>query len=153
MRLLLLAAIVVAAPARAQFGFTPMVGYDFDSAYEAPFVGLGFEIGLTPGFLPFAASFRPSVEYVFLDDDNVDLIRTNGDLIGRFSAPGSPVSPYGKLGVGVEFVSVDTGNGTDVETGVGANLGAGVEFDRFLVEGTLGVGEISSGRIALGYRF
>jgi hypothetical protein len=147
MRLLLLAALVVAvaAPARAQLGFIPMAGYDID--YEAPMVGLGFEIGLTPGILPFAAAIRPSAEYVFVD--NVDLFRVNGDLIGRFGAPGVPFAPYGKAGVGVEFSSSDGGS----HTYVGANLGAGLEYNRFLVEGTLGIGDISSGRVAVGYRF
>ena len=142
--LLILALVAVAAPARAQF--IPMVGYDFD--YEAAQVGVGYELGVTPGFLPASVGIRPSVEYVFVGN-NVDVVRGNLDLIARFHAPTLPVAPYGKAGVAVEYVSAANTSNTEV----GLNLGAGVEINQFLVEGTLGIGNISSGRIAVGYRF
>ena len=146
MRLALLAAVLlaVAAPARAQF--IPMVGYDFDR--EAAQVGVGYELGVTPGFLPASVGIRPSVEYVFVGN-NVDVVRGNLDLIARLRAPAVPFAPYGKAGLAVEYVSLATSSNTEV----GLNLGVGAEVSQFLVEGTLGVGKISSGRIAVGYRF
>lgn len=162
MRTALLALLVLlfaAAPARAQLGFSPMVGYDID--YEAFMVGLGFELGLTPGFLPVSAAIRPSIEYVFLDEIegvNADLFRVNGDLIGRFGAPGVPLSPYGKAGVAIEFASLDSEVCDDLDldcssTEVGINLGGGVVFNSLFVEGTLGLLDVSDFRLAVGYRF
>ena len=149
----LLAALVLAlaaTPAHAQLHFSPMVGYDID--YEAFMVGLGFELGLTPGVLPLQGAIRPSVEYVFVD--NADLFRVNGDLIGRFSPPAAPVSPYAKAGVAIEFFSVDDCPVDDCSnTEVGINLGGGVLLNSFFVEGTLGLLDISDFRITAGYRF
>ena len=149
MRFLLLAAAVLAlaAPSRAQVSFIPMAGYDID--YEALQIGLGAELGVTPGLLPFRASIRPSVEYVFVGD-GVDLIRFNGDLIGRFALVGVPFRPYGKAGLAVEYLSADGGGSN---TDLGLNIGAGAEFDRLLAEVTLGIGDISSARIGVGYKF
>src|SRR5690606_10405835 len=159
MRTTLLLAVLglalAATPARAQLGFSPMVGYDID--YEGFMVGLGFELGLTPGLLPIQAAIRPSAEYVFVD--NVDLFRINGDLIGRFSPPAAPISPYGKAGVAFEFASINDCEdipGIDIDcssTEVGINLGGGVLFNNLFVEGTLGLMDISDFRIAAGYRF
>jgi len=120
--------------------------------YEAFMVGLGFELGLTPGVLPLQGAIRPSVEYVFVD--NADLFRVNGDLIGRFSPPAAPVSPYAKAGVAIEFFSVDDCPVDDCSnTEVGINLGGGVLLNSFFVEGTLGLLDISDFRITAGYRF
>ncbi len=144
--LLVVAALALAAPSRAQVSFIPMAGYDID--YEALQVGLGFEFAVTPGILPFAASVRPSAEYVFVD--NGDVVRLNGDIIGRFSLVGVPFRPYGKAGVAVELQNPEIG---DSNTEVGLNLGAGAEFSRLLAEVTLGIGNVSSARIGVGYRF
>ncbi len=144
----LLGLVLAAAPARAQLHFSPMVGYDID--YEALMVGLGFELALSPGLLPVQAAIRPSAEYVFID--NVDLFRINGDLIGRFSPPASPISPYAKAGVALEFASVDECSDCS-NTEVGINLGGGALFNSFFVEGTLGLLDISDFRITAGYRF
>lgn len=154
MRTALLLAVLglalAATPARAQLHFSPMVGYDID--YEAFEVGLAFELGLTPGILPLQAAIRPSAEYVFVDD--ADLFRINGDLIGRFSPPAAPISPYAKAGVNIEFFSVDDCPLDDCSnTEVGVGLGGGVLFNNLFVEGTLGLGDISDFRIAAGYRF
>lgn len=148
MRFLLLAAaaLAFAAPSRAQVSLIPMAGYDIDN--KALQVGLAAELGVTPRILPFAASVRPSAEYVFVGD-GVSLIRANGDLIGRFGVIGVPFRPYGKAGVGVEFAS----GGGSSNTEIGLNLGAGAEFSRLLAEVTLGIGDISSARIAVGYKF
>lgn len=158
MRSMLLLAVLglflAAAPARAQITFMPMVGYDID--YEAFQVGLGFEFGITPGILPISLGIRPSVEYVFVDEIanvNADLFRVNGDVIGRLSPPLAPLGFYGKAGVGVEFISVEVAGVSDSNTEVGANLGGGVIFNNFFVDGTLGLGDISDFRINVGYRF
>jgi hypothetical protein len=154
-KLLLVAALVglasASTPARAQLHFSPMVGYDID--YEAFTVGLAFELGLTPGILPLQAAIRPSAEYVFVD--NVDLFRVNGDLIGRFSPPAAPISPYAKAGVNAEFASInDCPDAVDCSsTEVGLGLGGGVLFNSLFVEGTLGIGDISDFRVTAGYRF
>jgi hypothetical protein len=156
--LAVLGLFLAAAPARAQLHFSPMVGYDID--YEAFMAGLAFELALTPGILPVQAAIRPSVEYVFTSDDeiagfdsSIDVFRVNGDLIGRFSPPAAPLSPYGKAGVALEFISFEILDESESETEVGINLGAGVLFNSFFVEGTLGLLDVSDFRIAAGYRF
>ena len=149
--LLLAAAVAVsAAPARAQISFVPMAGYDVD--VEALQFGLGFEYALSPGVLPFTAGVRPGIHYVFADGD-VNYLRIPVELIGRFSAPGLPVAPYGKAGAVIEFISVDVLGESVSNTEVGLALGAGAEFNRFLGEVTLGVGDVSSLQLTAGYRF
>lgn len=166
MRTSLLLAVVglalAAAPAKAQLGFSPWIGYDID--YEAFMVGFGFELPLTPGLLPVQAAVRPSAEYVFLGDaDGTDvgqeLFRVNGDVLARFSPPAAPVAPYGKAGVAVEFFSIDD-DGTGAcdlvdcsSTEIGINLGGGVLFNNLFVEGTVGLLDVSDFRIVAGYRF
>ncbi|HYE96013.1 MAG TPA: hypothetical protein VD962_07355 [Rubricoccaceae bacterium] len=158
-KLLCLAALlaIAALPARdatAQFHFSPLFGYDID--YEALMVGLGFEVPVTPGFLPVSASLRPSVEYVFLDQiEGVEasLFRANGDVLARFSLPAAPISPYGKAGVAAEFASIDVDGESESNTEIGINLGGGVLFNSFFVEATAGLMEVSNFRVAAGYRF
>lgn len=139
-----------AAPARAQVSFVPMAGYDLDR--DALQFGLGFEYALTPGILPFTAALRPGIVYVFADGDT-NLLRVPVELIGRFSAPGLPVAPYGKAGAIIEFVSVGEAGEAASDTNVGLGIGAGAEFNRFLGEVTLGIGDVSSTQITVGYRF
>lgn len=151
-----LAAVALAAPASAQVSFVPMVGYDID--YEAAMIGLGFEFALPQNAVPLTVAVRPSVEYLFLGDGSdlgIDqsVFRVNGDLIGRFGQSGRALSPYAKAGLALEVASFDTGTVSDTNTEVGLNLGAGAEYNRFLGEVTLGIGDISSTRIAVGYRF
>ncbi len=146
MRFLLLAvaALALAAPSHAQITLVPMVGYDID--YKALSVGGGVELALSPGLLPFQAAVRPSAEYVFVGN-GLNLVRINGDVLGRFGLVGVPFRPYGKAGVAVEI-----GSGSS-NTDVGLNLGAGAEFDRALAEVTIGIGSVSSARLAVGYPF
>lgn len=148
MRLLVLAAAVLAlaAPSRAQISLVPMVGYDID--YGAPMVGGGVELALPSGLLPFRTAIRPSAEYIFRDGNSSNgdaRIRLNGDLIGRVAVVGVPFRPYGKAGIAFESASFD-------KEKLGLNLGVGAEFDRLLVEATAGFG-VSAARIAVGYRF
>ena len=139
-----------AAPASAQFAFSPLVGYDID--YEAVTVGLAVELGVALTDLPLQPAIRPSIEYVFADDDR-SIVRVDGDLIGRFEAtPG--ILPYAKAGVTAEFVSFDNDvtSGDDSDTDIGLNLGGGVDFNRIFVEGAVGI-NVSSFRVRAGYRF
>ncbi len=153
MRLLPLAALaalfVLAAPARAQISFAPMVGYDID--YEGLSLGVAFELGTTIPALPLQPSIRPSVEFVFVGN-NTSVVRGDLDLIGRFS-PSPGFLPYVKLGPTLEYVSVDAPGGNGSNTEIGLNLGAGAEFNRIFLEGALGLGDISDFRIRAGYRF
>jgi len=154
--------LFLARPVSAQIGFSPMVGYDID--YEAFTIGFGFELPVTPSLLPVSAAIRPSAEYIFIGNESAfgidvgaSVYRINADVIGRFSAPAVPVSPYAKVGVGVEIQSVDvtvkgqTASATNTE--IGANLGVGVAFNSLFVEGTAGLGNISDFRFAVGFRF
>ncbi len=50
-------------------------------------------------------------------------------------------------------MSVSVGSESNTSTNLGLNLGIGAEANRFLAEFTLGVGDVSSSRIAVGYRF
>ena len=153
MRVLLLSVLSLAAavPASAQFGFSPMVGYDLDA--EAPTVGVAVELGLAVTSLPLSPAIRPSIEYVFVDSD-VSFVRFDADLIGRFEATPT-VLPYAKAGLTVEVISVDVdgANVDNSDTDIGLNLGGGIEFSRIFVEGAVGVGSISNLRVRAGYRF
>lgn len=146
--------IALAAPAQAQLSFAPVVGYDLDA--EGPSIGLAFEIGAPLTSIPLTPSFRPLVEYVFVDGTggaDISLIRANADLLARFQAgPTAAFQPYAKAGVTVSNVSVDGLDGSD--TDVGLNVGGGLEFTRIFVEGELGIGGTYDGfRIRGGYRF
>ena len=142
---LLALAFLAAVPAQAQLSFSPLAGYDID--YEAPTVGLAFELNTNLSSLPLSPALRPSVEYVFLDGD-ASLIRFDGDLIGRIQA-GQSFLPYAKAGVTVEYLDLDGGSNTEV----GLNLGGGAEFSRLFVEGAFGIGDVSDVRVRAGYRF
>ena len=156
MRIPLLAALVLlAVPAQAQqFSFSPLVGYDLEA--EGLMIGLAAEIGAPLQGIPLQPSVRPLVEYVFADAD-IDVIRANADLIGRFeSAPGAAFLPYAKAGLTLEYISVDVPDGVDVDnsdTDLSLNIGGGAEFTRFFLEGEYGFGGIEGFRVRAGYRF
>ena len=152
MRTLLLAAVAALAlsvPAQAQVGFAPLVGYDIDA--EALTVGLAFELAAPLVALPLEPAVRPSVEFIFLDGD-ATYLRVDGDLLARFDT-GASFLPYGKAGLTVEYLSVDTGFGSASNTEVGLNVGGGAEFNRVFVEGAVGFGDISDLRVRAGFRF
>lgn len=154
---LALGAALLAAPASAQISFAPLLGYDIDA--EALTLGVAFELGTTLPSLPLQPSIRPSVEYLFIGDEEIlgttvstTAVRVDGDLIGRLAAT-PQFQPYVKLGPTIEFVSVDVNGQSDSNTEVGLNIGGGLEFSRAFVEAALGLGDISDFRIRAGYRF
>jgi len=147
---LLLAALVglfAASTVDAQVRFLPYVGYqtnagydveeeDFEDAKKGAFlVGLGADIGITPGVLPIGVSFRPSVETLIIGSEEVNGIDTNQsgfraslDAIGDFAPPLSPVGVY--AGVGVTYVTYNI-EVTPIDfdgSAVGANLILGARF-------------------------
>ncbi len=144
----------VAPTVQAQFSFFPYIGYDLgrDGGGDGPLVGLGVEVPVTPSLLPVAVKGRVSAETTFIGD-NLSLIRFNGDAVVRIAAPTVPVTPYAKAGVIVERVTNSTPDPSVTNTEVGAGLGAGAILGNLFAEFTLGLGDVSSGRFAVGYRF
>ncbi|HEX9952219.1 MAG TPA: hypothetical protein VGB53_10650 [Rubricoccaceae bacterium] len=161
MRSLVALVALTAAPSLAQTGLTPSVAYDF--GHQSPTVGLGVEISLPKGPLPFAPSVRPSAEYVFGDQYaeafryDVNVFRADLEVLGRFTAPGAPFAPYGKAGVAVDVMTFEISpsglGGPTTYTQVMPTLGGGAGFGRFGVELTVGVGESRPARLSTGYRF
>lgn len=155
MRYSLLAALVLfALPAQAQVSFSPFIGYDLE--FEDPMIGLAFEVGTPIEGLPLTPSVRPLVEYIFAGED-VNVIRANADLIGRFEpSPGAAFQPYAKAGLVLTYVSFD--DELDIlednsDTDIGFNIGGGAEFTRFFGEAEYGFGDFDGFRIRAGYRF
>lgn len=147
----------VATPATAQVSFSPTVGYDLDNPFgDGLSVGLAFELSTQLSSLPLEPAIRPSVEYVFVDADDVTFVRANADLIGRLNpVSGGTLLPYAKAGLTLEYVDAEfIPDGFDSsDTEISLNLGGGVEVSRFFVEGELGLGGYSDVRLRAGYRF
>ncbi len=154
---LTLSLVGLAAPSQAQVSFSPTVGYDLDNPFgDGLSVGLAFELSTQLASLPLQPAIRPAVEYVFVDADDVTFVRANVDLLGRFSPmSGGAFLPYAKAGVTIEYFNLDTAVfGFDSsDTDVSLNVGGGVEFTRFFLEGELGLGGYSDLRLRAGYRF
>jgi len=148
-------AISIAPTAQAQFSFFPYVGYDlgYNDGGDGPLLGLGVEVPVTPSLLPVAAKIRASAETTFISEDNFSVVRFNGDAIVRLAAPTLPVSPYAKVGVIVERITNSNPNPSVSMTEIGAGLGAGAVFGKLFAEGTLGLGDVSDFRFAVGFRF
>ncbi|MCH8031317.1 MAG: hypothetical protein IIB09_05825 [Bacteroidetes bacterium] len=151
------ALLLLAIPAQAQLGFSffPYVGYDLgsDGGGDGPLLGLGVEVPVTPSLLPVAAKIRASAETTFISEDNFSVVRFNGDAIVRLAAPTLPVSPYAKVGVIVERITNSNPAPSVSMTEIGAGLGAGAVFGKLFAEGTLGLGDVSDFRFAVGFRF
>ena len=148
-------AISIAPVAQAQFSFFPYIGYDlgYNDALDGPLIGLGLEVPVTPSLLPVAAKVRASAETTLIGEDNVSVIRFNGDAVVRLAAPALPVSPYAKAGVIVERITNSNPDPSVSNTEIGAGLGAGVILGKLFAEGTLGLGDVSDFRFAVGFRF
>lgn len=120
MRLLLLLVVSTAvwsAPARAQMGFFPFVGYDFES--EDVHVGAGLQLG---GLItrPVQLALQPSVEVSLGNQSDVSV-----DLDAVAQLGQAPVAPYAGAGLGLVFPDADGGG---AETELGLNAFGGVQF-------------------------
>ena len=124
-----------------------------DGGGDGPLLGLGVEVPVTPSLLPVAAKVRASAETTFISEDNFSVVRFNGDAIVRLAAPTLPVSPYAKAGVIVERITNSNPDPSVSNTEIGAGLGAGVILGKLFAEGTLGLGDVSDFRFAVGFRF
>lgn len=137
----LFAVALMAPRAQAQFVLMPHVGYDLD--VESLFIGIGVEVPLQFGDLPFALAARPSIEYYFGDSDSetvmgetfgasMSIVQINGDVVAQFIPPEDGIGVYGGAGLGISImtVSVDAGpfSGSDSETELGLNLFGGAQF-------------------------
>lgn len=163
-----------AKPANAQIEFFPLVGFDID--WEGLTIGAGAHVPLDVELGPITnTKIRPSAEYIFAGGtaNGVDLsvIRVAGELVGglnlgssEFNVGAQPadgeVTPYVKAGLAFERFSFSYDNdvpfigGTSASNSeVGLTLGGGVFFNKFIFDGTVGIGNISSIRVAAGYVF
>ena len=164
-----------AKPASAQTTFFPLVGFDID--WEGLTIGGGAHVPLNLELGPVAQTMiRPSAEYIFAGNagnaGNYSVFRISGELIGTFNLDGSAsfsttaqptdgaITPYAKAGLAFERFSFEYDNDVQILGGssfsnseVGLVIGGGVFFNKFLFDGSLGIGNISSFRIAAGYIF
>ena len=172
MRALVLAAALVSLPALAQVEVRVLPNVGYDAGFRAASLGLGLEVGWRPSGSPVAVALRPSGDVVFVDADRLgdpltdpfrpgwgsaaryegNVVRVGAEAVARLATvPG--VAPYLKAGVVGEYEDLMIG---DVRTSTfepGVVAGAGVGLGRTYLEGTLGFGDASRSRVALGLRF
>ena len=132
---LLLFALLLAAPSRAQIGIVAYGGYDVDAG--TTLFGAGGEFGL-PVSAPVALSLRATAEFVSPVDRviegrtfNREVLQAHLDLLAEFGS--GSVAPYAGLGAALADEKLDTADDDDVEgdqdrasTRIGANLIGGV---------------------------
>lgn len=165
-------------PAHSQGGleYSPMIGYDLD--WEGLTIGFALGVPVNFDFLPVdETQIRPSAEYVFVGDQgtqsSLSVFRIAGEVLGAFHLDGGAefrssgkfqngagVTPFAKAGLAFERFSFEWDNdvpfvgGTSVSNSeVGLTVGGGAMINQIFVEGSLGIGNISSFRIAAGYTF
>ena len=120
--LALLTLVSLSAPASAQPGFMPFVGYNLED--EDFFVGVGARFGL-PLDAPAAIALQPSVEYEFAGED-LDVFQIDANAIIEFT--GSPsIAPYAGLGLGFTVAKVE---GADSENELGLNAVGGIVLNQ-----------------------
>ena len=163
----------VAMPSNGQV--VAIAGYDID--WEGLTVGVGYNVPIDLTVGPVSNTMiRPSAEYVFAglgDRGDYSVFRVSGELLGALSLGSSDFSvrpgvqqpmdgatPFVKAGLALERFSFDydsdvpfLGGTSFSNTEIGLVLGGGVMFSSFLLEGTLGLGNISVFRIAAAYTF
>jgi hypothetical protein len=99
-------------------------------------------------------TFDPSLEFGF--GDNVTVIAMNLDMHYHFTVEGSAWRPYAGAGLGLAFIEVDEGGGSDTEVGLNLVGGAGVPTqsgNRFFGELRLGLGDIPEVKLIAGWNF
>jgi len=174
MRLLVLLAALVSLPASAQVEVRALVNAGYDAGYRAASVGLGMEIGWRPAGSPVALALRPTADVVFvgsqasadpligLGDEPMgwpggsryegNVVRVGAEAVARLATL-AQVAPYLKAGIVGEYEDLMIGDVRTAYFEPGAVAGAGVGLGRTYVEGTLGFGDASRSRIAVGLRF
>ena len=99
-------------------------------------------------------TFDPSLEFGF--GDNMTVISMNFDLHYHFTVSGSSWRPYAGGGLGLNWIDLDGGGGSDSEVGLNIVGGAGVPTasgNRFFGELRLGVGDIPEIKLIAGWNF
>lgn len=155
--LLLAASALFAAPARAA---EPAAASSSSHAAWGPRIGISsspdqFVVGgqlVFPDFAP-QLSAVPSVELGFLDNETT--VAINGDFLYHFVIKNSQWQPY--AGAGAALVVTQPENG-DSSTDAGMNLIFGADVptrtgNRFFGEFRLGIGDISSLKLMVGWNF
>ncbi|NND71051.1 MAG: hypothetical protein HKN43_05685 [Rhodothermales bacterium] len=167
----------VALPTKAQISFLALGAFDVDWEGLALGAGIEYPVGLEIGPVGNTA-VRPSAEYVFAGGGNAggagnySVFRISGELVGNlnlggdsaFRSSGQPgdsqFEPFVKAGLALERFSfkydsdVPFIGGTSFSNSeIGLVIGGGANIQKFFVEGTVGIGNISVLRIGGGYKF
>ena len=163
----LLACAAGAAGAQVHVRALPSTGYDV--GFGAATLGLGAEVGWRPPGSAVRLALRPSAEALF-DGPHVDdsvfphgavggrsvgrrregLFRVGAEVVAGWGR--GAVAPYATVGVVGELQRARTPD-TQVDGWErGLSVGAGVAVGRAFVEGALGAGDVSRGRVAVGLR-
>lgn len=157
------------APLAAQVHVRGLANVGYDAGYAAPSVGLGAEMEWAPADAPLALALRPSADLVLArslsfatplapdpygpDQTDSDVTRFGAEVVVRWTTAPGPAVPYLKAGLAHEYERIRSG---DLVLGYGrtdAVAGAGASFGRVYADGTLGFGDASRSRVALGVRF
>lgn len=108
------------APAQAQTGFMPYVGYNLED--EEFLVGVGARFGVNLA-LPVAVIAQPAVEYEFVEGG--DLIQVDANAVAEFTGSRS-FAPYAGAGLGITIANPEIGDGS---TELGLNVLGGLLFN------------------------
>jgi len=159
---------LAAAPLSAQVSVRGLANVGYDAGYGAASAGVGAEVGWAPAGAPVAIALRPSADLVFVGSHEyadpllggsprsrytANVTRASLEAVARWAAAPGPAIPYLKAGVTAEYEQVLIG---DVDSGrwqEDAVAGGGALLGRFYAEATLGFGDASRSRVALGVRF
>jgi outer membrane protein with beta-barrel domain len=123
--------VLVAAPATAQIKWNLGLGLNLPQAdlKDAAKSGFGARGGATFGAPMAPISFRAEAGYDMWKEESTDesfnMISVSGDAI--YSLPGVGVKPYILGGINWNQLGNST-SGSESESGIGFNLGAGVNF-------------------------
>lgn len=114
-----------AADASAQLRVGPQAGMNLDSDFAL--VGVDAWLGLTNVADGVQLHFSPGVAYYLDDFESATLMAMNLDLNFLYELS-DMVRPYGILGLGINYVSVEILGERQSDTDMGLNLGAGALF-------------------------
>ena len=161
--------LVTAVPLAAQVHVRSLANAGYDAGYAAPSVGLGAEVEWARPESPLSVALRPSVDVVFAesipfvsldatrparsDASDSDVTRLGAEVLVRWTAAPGPAVPYLKAGVVNEYERIRSGDLVFSYWQAGAVAGAGGAVGPLYLEGTIGFGDASRHRLALGVRF